>query len=235
MSALSTNLLDPIANCKTEKGKLIIYGSSTSRVRKVLWAAAEAGLEVERVDILASQIKEHKWFADMNPKLTIPCMRDGDFILNESNTIVSYICQVYGKHLYPDSPEQLALAWQWLEYGESTVVPTVAPLWFGITKNMTYPAKTCPANQDQINECVPKCAKAWQGVEDHLKKDERKYILGDSFTMADITLGIQADRMKKNNGFGFKELNFERFPNVSRWLKNLESRSAFIKHGDEAR
>jgi len=225
-------LQDPFADNTKERTKVVIYGTSTSRVRKVLWAAAEAGLNVERVDVPTILLKQQKWFAAMNPKLTVPCMRDGDLILNESNTIVSYISQVYGKHLYPDSPDKLALAWQWLEYGESTVVPTVAPLWFGITKNMTYPAKTCPANQNQINDCVPKCVRAWQGVENHLAKDERNYILGDSFTMADITLGIQADRMKKNHGFGFEELKFKHFPNVSRWLENLESRPEFINYGE---
>lgn len=223
---------DPFAHSPKEKGRLIVYGSSTSRVRKVLWAAAEAGVEVERVDIPTIELKKQSWFADINPKLTVPVMRDGNLVLNESNTIISYICQVYGKHLYPESPDLLALAWQWLEYGETTVVPTVAPIWFGKTKNMSFSTRTSPANQDEINICVPKCVKAWQGVEEHLAKGKKDYILGDEFSMADITLGIQADRMKKNNGFDFEELNFKHFPNISRWIDNLESQTKFIKHGE---
>ena len=99
-------------------------------------------------------------------------------------------------------------------------------------KKYIFLTRKSPANQDEINACVPKCAKAWQGVEKHLAKDKRDYILGDEFSMADITLGIQADRMKKNNGFGFEELRLEHFPNVSRWLQRLESRPAFQKHGE---
>ena len=225
-------LQDPFAKNGRDKGKLVIYGSSESRVRKVLWAAAEAGVQVERVHIPTITLKQQKWYAEINPKLTVPCMRDGDLVLNESNTIVSYICQVYGKHLYPDSADRLALAWQWLEYGESTVVPTIAPIWFGITKNVSFSTRKSPANPDEINVCVPKCLKAWQVVEEHLAKDKREYILGDEFSMADITLGIQADRMKKNNGFGFEELRMENFPNISRWLERLELRPALQKYGE---
>ena len=82
---------DPFAHSSKERGRLIVYGSSTSRVRKVLWTAAEAGVEVERVDIPTIGLKQQNWFADINPKLTVPVMRDSNLVLNESNTIISYI------------------------------------------------------------------------------------------------------------------------------------------------
>ena len=105
-----TQTPDPFADNRIAKGKLVVYGQSTSRVNKVLWAAAEARLDVEQVKIPTRQLQQEQWYYDINPKLTVPCMRDGDLVINESNSIVSYICNLYAKHLYPDSPDRLALA-----------------------------------------------------------------------------------------------------------------------------
>ena len=45
----------------------------------------------------------------------MPFIRDGDLVLNESNTIVSYLANKYNRDgIYPESPEDLATAWQWL-------------------------------------------------------------------------------------------------------------------------
>ena len=228
-SNVMSQLADPFASSGKEKGTLVIYGQSTSRVCKVLWAAAEADVKVERVELPLAQLKEQKWYYDINPKLTVPCMRDGDLVINESNSICSYICQVYGKHLYPSSPDLLALAWQWLEYGETTIAATQTPIWFGVTKNIKYSTKTSPADKDEINLNVPKCVKAWKAFDEHMAKDNRLYVLGNSFTMADFTLAVQADRLKKSDGCGFEELKMKRFPHVDRWLKTLESRDSFQK------
>ena len=226
-SGVMSQVADPFPENLKERGRLVVYGQSTSRVNKVLWAAAEAGVEVDRVKIPTRQLQQEKWFYDINPKLTVPCMRDGDLVINESNSIVSYICQMYAKDLYPKSPDLLALAWQWLEYGETTVAANLAPIWFGVTKNIKFSTKTSPADIDEINKFVPKCAKAWKALDEHFEKDNRPYILGNSFSMADFTLGVQADRLKKSDGCGMKELQMECFPHVDKWLKELESREAF--------
>jgi glutathione S-transferase len=51
-------------------------------------------------------------------------------VLNESNSILSYIADKWGrsKGLYPETAEQLALAWQWLEFGEQYLVPRTNPV-----------------------------------------------------------------------------------------------------------
>ena len=50
-----------------------------------------------------------------HPRRTVPFIRDGELVLNESNTIVSYLANKYNRDgIYPESPEDLATAWQWL-------------------------------------------------------------------------------------------------------------------------
>ena len=65
-----TQTPDPFADNRIVSGKLVVYGQSTSRVNKVLWAAAEAGLEVEQVKIPTRQLQKEQWYYDINPKLT---------------------------------------------------------------------------------------------------------------------------------------------------------------------
>ena len=91
-SGTKAQTADPFANVGKDRGRLVVYGQSTSRVNKVLWAAAEAGVEVDRVKIPTRHLQQEKWYYELNPKLTVPCIRDGDLVINESNSIVSYIC-----------------------------------------------------------------------------------------------------------------------------------------------
>ena len=45
------------------------------------------------------------WFTSWHPFGTIPGLRDGDFLLGESNTILRYLARREGRvDLYPDDP-----------------------------------------------------------------------------------------------------------------------------------
>ena len=56
------------------------------------------------------------------------------------------------------------------------------------------------------------------------------YVLGDVFTIADITVAIQANRLVCNDGFGFDALAPSNFPGIVAWHKRLSARPAFAKH-----
>merc|ERR1712232_1094927 len=163
----------------------------------------------------------------LNPKGTVPTLRDGPVVLNESNTIVAYLCQKYGKQagLYPDSAPALALAWQWLEYAETTIAEAQAPIFFPIVRGIPYPFGSDAKCPDKVKALAPALEKAISGLDEHLAG--KQYVLGDALTMADITAGVQANRLFTNNGYGFPELHPSRFPSISEWLKRLAARPAF--------
>ena len=56
------------------------------------------------------------------------------------------------------------------------------------------------------------------------------YMLGDAFTIADITVAIQANRLVQNSGFGFDALAPSNFPNIVAWHGRLSTRPAFAQH-----
>jgi glutathione S-transferase len=55
-------------------------------------------------------------------------------------------------------------------------------------------------------------------------------VLGGDFTIADITVAIQANRLVGNNGFGFDDLAPSNFPNIVAWHGRLSARPAFAEH-----
>ena len=75
-------------------GHIVLYGNPTSRVCKVLWVCAELGVPVISVPVWEQ--RKEPWFTRLNPKQAVPVVRDGDLLLHESNTIVTYLAAKYG-------------------------------------------------------------------------------------------------------------------------------------------
>ena len=229
---------DPFAG---HKSGLVLYGPPTSRVTKVMWAAAEVGQSWESV---ASMWPERRsgWYLALNPKGTVPTLRDGALVINESNSAVAYLLQKYqggaaetggqGQLLYPSDPAELALAWQWAEWGETTLAPSQNPVFFPLVRKSYAPAAKkagCPG-PDEIEASVPRLAEAWRTLDNHLAAGG-PYILGARFSLADFTAAVQANRLVRHNGFGFAALEPSVvFPAVLKWYNTVASRPAFAQH-----
>jgi glutathione S-transferase len=72
---------------------LQIFGKSTSiNVRKVLWLCQELGLPYELQQWGAGHLSaEAPEFRALNPNAMVPVIRDGSFVLWESNAICRYL------------------------------------------------------------------------------------------------------------------------------------------------
>jgi len=82
-----------------------IHGMTLSAPCRIAYMACEAiGIEYKMVtcDLMKGENKTPEYLK-MNPQHTIPCMKDGDFCLNESRPIATYLIGKYGKDdkLYP--------------------------------------------------------------------------------------------------------------------------------------
>lgn len=122
-----------------EAGRKVLYGAlSSSRTNKVMWIAKEAALSFTHITTPTKELKTDPAYIALNPKGTVPTWVEHDdgapqFVINESNTIVAYIAQVYGEQqsLFPQNARDIALGWQWQEYGETSVQPACSPVWWG--------------------------------------------------------------------------------------------------------
>lgn len=93
---------------------LRIYGSANSRALRVIWMAAELGLQYEHSDWLPrSADTQTTAYRALNPNGRVPTIDDDGFILSESMAINIYLAQKHNSPLWPADPRQQALVLQW--------------------------------------------------------------------------------------------------------------------------
>ncbi|KAG8466248.1 hypothetical protein KFE25_002004 [Diacronema lutheri] len=189
--------------------RIVVYGPTTSRVGKILWTVGEAGAQYERDERSIAALKADSEYMRIQPKGTVPtlvCEMAGapPFVVNESNSAVAYLASKLSPGgLYPATAEGVANAWQWLEWGESSVAASQSPVWFGLVKRGGYPPGT-PLRVERgpdghasvVNDkSVAALLRVWSTLERHLASDGRTFVQGDRLTMADVTVGVHANRL----------------------------------------
>ena len=166
-----------------------ILGRVTSiNVRKVLWALDELALPYEREDwglpLRDPMVPE---FLALNPNGQIPVYVEGQFVLWESNAILIYLAEREGQ-LLASQLEQRALALQWLGWQASELNPPWAYAVQALirkTPGFDDPAKIA----DSIKAWGAKMAL----LDGQLAKGQ-PFVAGDSFSIADIALGLSVHR-----------------------------------------
>ena len=204
--------------------KIKIWGRTTSiNVQKVLIALTECNLDYDQ-EVIGRQHggTYQPEFCRINPNGNIPALEDGDFILWESNAIVAYICEKYGTpHLCPGDMQQRALCNQWMIWQITSVYPHLRPLYMKAIRPDEYDG------DDALLEAAPaKMMKSLNILEAQLAGKD--FIMGDSFTMADIPVGAVLKRWYVLRG------NDNRHPNVTAWQQRLNERPSFVAHTNMA-
>ncbi len=199
-----------------------IWGRANSvNVQKVLWCCAELGLAFERIDAGMQFGRTHDPdYLAMNPTGRIPTLEDADFRLWESNSIMRYLALEYGgaADLYPAWPRLRAAIDRWLDWSLSTLQPTERPVFWGFVR-------TPPDQRDlpALHIAADAAAQLWRILDGHL--GERRFVEGERFSLADVTLGAYARRW-----FGIPDISRPPLPAVEGWYARLEQRPAFREH-----
>lgn len=191
----------------------------SSNVIPVIWTANELGLDYTLQLAGGSFGKlDTEAYAKLNPNRMIPAIRDGDFPLWESLSIVRYLCDRYGAGtLSPSDLRTRALADQWMEWSASRAFSPVIYLFFATVR-------TQPDQRDiaKIAELRDQAHEALTILDGHL--GNQPFVCGDAFTMGDIPLGCIAYR--------YFNVDVERpaLPNVYAWYQRLAERPSYQDH-----
>ena len=196
--------------------KLQIWGRMSSiNVKKVVWTAQELGLDFERHEAggVHGVVKTPAYVA-LNPNSTIPVLQDGDYVLWESNVITRYLSAKHSMgNLYPATLNERFDAERWMEWQQTTANPASRN---GFWHLVRLPAdQRDPALIAQSNAAVELLMAI---LDAHLAT--RRFMVGDSFTMADIPLGCEVQRW-----FGLPQSREPR-PHIERWFAALLARPA---------
>lgn len=197
-----------------------IWGrTDSSNVQKVLWCLGELGLSFERQDWGGKfgGNKDQDYLA-MNPNGLVPTIKDGDFILWESNSIMRYLNAKYGQgKLLPATPEGMANANRWMDWQLSVLNPSIVPLFWNLIRT---PAEKRDAKA--VQGALDKTSAAWQMVENQLAHSA--FVAGDHLSLGDIPLGVWVYR--------WFNLPIERpkHPHLENWYERLKQRQPYQTH-----
>ena len=212
---------------------LTIWGRPTSaRTQKVLWALAETGIEFEM--ILASGtmgpngsvdkgnepygVVDTTEYLAMNPNGTVPTIKDGDFTLWESNSVIQYLAMKYAPEpLFGDDLETFASASRWMDWEGNMFLPHQHTLVMHLVR--LPPEERDPAQVEGARQALLRPLKI---IDSQLAKTS--FISGERFTMGDIPIGIRVHRW-----FLF-DLETPDFPNLTRWFEVIRQRPGFLEH-----
>ena len=197
-----------------------ILGRGRSRSIKCIWAAEEAGLayEYHSVDMPGGEHKSEA-FRKMNPAMKVPVLVEGTFILSESQAICTYIgVKRPDSLLIPvDGTRERASYDQWMSYISAELEQ---PLWLQAKHTFALP-EAIRLPLDSIKKVAAfEWEKALVPIADRL--DVHLFVLGDSFSMADVALGYTLDWAKRA-GFSIENAK------VNNYLDRMLSRPAYLR------
>jgi glutathione S-transferase len=186
-----------------------LYNSQLSgncwKARQIL---ALRGLPYERVEVdVFDRTNRPELLAGKNPALRVPTLEldDGEF-LAESNAILWYFGD--GSQYVPSDPLERGRVLQWMFFEQYEVEPSLAVARFWITL------------LGEREQYAPELESKWRAgnkalaaLDGHL--DGRDWLVGDSFTIADISLYAYTHLAEEG------DFELGRYPNVQAWIERV--------------
>ncbi|HEL4237310.1 TPA: glutathione S-transferase N-terminal domain-containing protein [Stenotrophomonas maltophilia] len=197
---------------------LTLYGKTTSiNVRKVLWLGAVLDLPLHHEPTPSSAL-----LATLNPNRQVPVLRDGDFVLWESNSICRYLATRGGREdLLPAAAQARARVEQWMDWQASDLNSAWRQVFMArVRQHPDYPDDArAEASLVQWNRLMA-VLDAQLGATDG-------YVAGNTFTLADIVLGLSTQRWRSTPG------NKPVLPHLAAWFECLRQQPGFAAHVDK--
>jgi glutathione S-transferase len=195
-----------------------IYHVPRTRSIRVIWLCEELDVpyEIEPVDFSPEARASAEW-RRLSPTGKVPVMADDGFTMFESGAMVQYVLERYGAgRLEPArGSAERAHFLQWCWFAEATLARPLGDMVHHL--RLKPEAERIPAVVEDGRQRASLCLDA---VESAL--DPGPYLLGDSFTAADIMMGYSLLLAKA------VDLLDESWPRVWAYQSRLEARPGFV-------
>jgi glutathione S-transferase len=195
---------------------MLLYDSPVSgNCYKVRLLLAHLGLSYERqtVDVI-DRSNRRELLGHLNPGLTVPTLvLDDGRALGESGAILWFFGE--DTRFVPDDPYERAQVLQWMFFEQYQLEPTIAVVRFWAAYS-GRPEEFEPERPAKLKAGE----RALRRLGGHL--DGRSFVVGDSFTLADIALYGYA-HVAEEGGF-----SLEPYPAVRAWLERVASQPGHV-------
>ncbi|HCT28253.1 MAG TPA: glutathione S-transferase [Stenotrophomonas sp.] len=196
---------------------LALYGKPSSiNVRKALWLCAGLDLPLHHEPMPPADL-----LATLNPNRQVPVLRDGDFVLWESNSICRYLAVRAGRDdLLPGTAQGRARVEQWMDWQASDLNSAWRHVFMArVRQHPDYPDDArAEASLAQWNRLM--------GVLDTQLAGGHSHVAGNTFTLADIVLGLSTQRWRSTPG------TKPALPHLAAWFERLRQQPGFTEHVD---
>lgn len=197
-----------------------LYMNVTSpNVRRVRLTAAVLGLALdeESLDFAKGDQKKPAYLA-LNPNGAVPTLVDGDFVLTESRAIMQYLASKKPESgLLPTDERRRADVTRWQFWDAVHFSPLLGTVTFQkLIKPMFGMGEPDLA---KIEEALTGFRRFAAVLDERLAG--RTYVVGDSLTLADLTLACSLMYVDKAG------VPLDAFPNVAAWLSRITALDAW--------
>jgi glutathione S-transferase len=190
-------------------------------VRKVLWTCDELALDYRHDEWGSGDLSlQDPSFLQLNPNALVPVIRDGDFVLWESNAICRYLAATAGRtDLLPDRPGPRGLVEQWMDWQATELNNAWRYAFMALVRKS--PAHT---EANAIKASVHNWNRLMEILNGALERSGA-YIAGGDFTLADIVLGLSTHR------WFMTPIERPVLASVAAYYERLSQRAASRVHG----
>lgn len=209
-----------VRNNQNKMPKIVLYSMEVSPpCRTVLLTAKLVGVPLEVRDCnLLEREQTSEAFTKVNPQQLIPAIDDNGFTLGDSHAIACYLVDKYAKNdaLYPKDLQKRAHVNSFLHMDSSDLFAAgknaFKPLFLGLTNSISE------EKMDKLKAAYSSLNRILEG---------KKWLVGDSYTLADISCAITALSATA-------VLNFVDYPNVKAWIERAEKEIPSFKEINDA-
>lgn len=199
---------------------LKIWGYRESpNVQKVLWCCEELQRVYQRIDwgSIHGGVNEPAYL-EKNPNGRVPTIDDDGFVLWESHSILRYLAASDpAQRLLPGSVRERAIVDQWIDWQSAHLSHAVRDLVLLLVR--PRPTKPTPQEVEPARAAAEQLFRLLDG-----QLQRRRYIAGETFTLADIPLGVATNRWRTI------PMEQPKLPALDEWFAQLEARAAFQRY-----
>jgi glutathione S-transferase len=195
--------------------ELVLYTNPQSRGRIARWMMEEIGqpYKTEVIDY-ASTMKSPGYLA-VNPMGKVPALRHGDATVTETAAICAYLADAFPQaRLAPPPGDRLrAPYYRWLFFSAGPVEAAISNKALGFVVPPDRERMIGYGNVAQVMNVLEAAV------------SRGSYLVGDSFSAADVYVGSQI-------GFGLMFGTFEKRPAFEQYWQRISARPAFARAKD---
>ncbi len=184
---------------------------------KVALALEEMGLPYEAIPVDTRKGEQFSpEFLALNPNGKLPAIEDGEAKVFDSNAILLYLAEKTGQFLPKNTPQARGEFLSWLMFVATGVGP-----YSGQAVHFRHAAPS--GNDYGVERYLFEANRHYGILEERL--GQRKFMLGDSYTIVDMALWGWARMATHVMG----EDAWEKYPNVKRLLDEVSARPAALR------